>query len=400
MKIMSLTRFACVALLGLVCFASAAMGQTETATISGLITDETGAVVPGAEVKLQSVERGAVGTTTTNNAGIYVFPSVQPGQYQIRVDKAGFKQVDFLGLIVNVQDHIEQNFRMQIGSVSESVTVSASDLHINTTDASVSTVVDRQFAENLPMNGRSFQTLIQLTPGVVLTVSTPGTEGQFSVNGQRASANYWTVDGVSANIGIGANGLQGNGSGGALPAFSAQGGTNSLVSVDAMQEFRIQTSTYAPEFGRTPGGQISIVTRSGTNQFHGTAFDFLRNDVLDANDWFANNKGLKKPEERQNDFGGTFSGPIFKNRTFFFFSYEGLRLRLPQVAQSLVPDLQARQSAVPSMQPFLNAFPLPNGPDNVATGVAEFNASYSNSASLDAYSLRIDHKIGERLNLF
>src|SRR6266478_4007412 len=152
-------------------FACAVVAQTETATVSGLVTDRTAAAVSGAEVRLQSVERGAVTTTTTNNAGIYVFPSVQPGQYQISIQKQGFKQVDLLGLIVNVQDHIEQNIRLQIGSVSESVTVNADDVHINTTDASVSTVVDRQFAENLPLNGRSFQTLIQLTPGVVLTPS-------------------------------------------------------------------------------------------------------------------------------------------------------------------------------------------------------------------------------------
>src|SRR5207244_456840 len=190
-----------------------------------------------------------------------------------------------------------------------------------------------------------------------------------SVNGQRASANYWTVDGVSVNIGVSSiNGLLGNGAGGALPGFTAQGGTNSLVSVDAMQEFRIQTSTYAPEFGRVPGAQISIVTRSGTNQFHGTAFDFLRNDLFDANDWFADFNKLPKPEERQNDFCGTFSGPILKDRTFFFFSYEGLRLRLPQVALTTVPDASftpggttnSRQNAILPMQPFLNAYPLPN----------------------------------------
>src|SRR5713226_2502252 len=147
--------------------ASAVMGQTETATVSGLVTDRTGAAVPGAEMRLLSVERCTVTTTTTNNAGIYVFPSVHPGQYQISVQKQGFKQIDLLGLIVNVQDHIEQNFRLQLGSVAESVTVNANDLKINTTDATVSTIVDRQFAENLPLNGRSFQTLIQLTPGVV-----------------------------------------------------------------------------------------------------------------------------------------------------------------------------------------------------------------------------------------
>src|SRR5581483_6542430 len=227
--------------------------------------------------------------------------------------------------------------------------------------------------------------------------------GQFSINGQRASSNYWMVDGVGANIGIGASLYSGgNGLSGSVGAFSVLGGTNSLVSVDAMQEFRIQTSTFAPEFGRTPGGQISIVTRAGTNRFHGTLFDYFRNDALDANDWFANENRLAKPQERQNDFGGTFDGPIVKNRTFFFFSYEGLRLRLPQVSQSLVPDSLARTNAVPAMQPFLAAFPKPSpgGTDNTATGMAEFNASYSNRATLDAYSLRLDHKVSDRITLF
>src|SRR5712692_6081321 len=237
------------------CSVGAVIGQTETATVSGLVTDRTAAAVSGAEVRLQSVERGTVTTTTTNDAGIYVFPSVHPGQYQITIQKQGFKQVDLLGLIVNVQDHIEQNFHLEVGSVAESVTVNANDLKINTTDATVSTVVDRQFAENLPMNGRSFQTLIELTPGVALTPSNFGDNGQFSVNGQRPSSNYWMVDGVSANIGSNAGVNPGNGLGGTVGAFSAMGGTNSLVSVDALQEFRIQTSTYAPEFGRTPGGQ-------------------------------------------------------------------------------------------------------------------------------------------------
>ena len=276
----------------------------------------------------------------------------------------------------------------------------------------MSTVVDRQFAENLPMNGRSFQTLIELTPGVVLTSSNLADNGQFSVNGQRAASNYWMVDGVSANIGTSAGFNPGNAMAGTVGSFSAVGGTNSLVSVDALQEFRIQTSTYAPEFGRTPGGQISIVTRSGTNQLHGTLFDYLRNDILDANDWFANEKGLPKPRERQNDFGGTFGGPILKDRTFFFFSYEGLRLQLPRVTLTDVPCDNtckvfgnARAMAVPAMQPFLNAFPLPNGPEVLdtmgnPTGGAQFNASYSNPASLDAYSIRIDHKVTDKFSLF
>src|SRR5262249_27037836 len=148
---------------------------------------------------------------------------------------------------------------------------------------------------------------------------------------------------------------------GSLPALSASGGTNSLVSVDAMQEFRVQTSSFAPEFGRSPGGQISIVTRSGTNAFHGTLFEYFRNDVLDARDWFVNFNGLPKPQERQNDFGGVVGGPIFKNKTFFFFSYEGLRLRQPSTQQSVVPDAAARQQAPAATRPYLNAFPIANG---------------------------------------
>src|SRR5437899_8283751 len=160
MTLPRLLRIASPSLFVAIWFASAVMGQTESATVSGLVTDRTAGAVSGAEVRLQSLERGTVATTTTNDAGIYVFPSVHPGQYQISIQKQGFKQVDLLGLIVNVQDHIEQNFRLELGSVAESVTVSANDLKINTTDAAVSTVVDRQFVENMPMNGRSFQTLI------------------------------------------------------------------------------------------------------------------------------------------------------------------------------------------------------------------------------------------------
>ena len=159
---------------------------------------------------------------------------------------------------------------------------------VNTESGAVSTVIDRTFVDNLPLNGRSFQTLISLTPGVVLTPSVYDDQGQFSVNGQRTTANYFTVDGVSANFGVTGYIAMVETASGALPALSASGGTNSLVSVDAMQEFRIQTSSFAPEFGRTPGAQISIVTRSGTNAFHGSLSEYFRNSVLDAKDWFVN----------------------------------------------------------------------------------------------------------------
>ena len=162
-----------------------------------------------------------------------------------------------------------------------------------------------------------------LTPGVVVTATAFDDQGQFSVNGQRADANYFTVDGVSANFGVTGYIAIGADGSGALPALSASGGTNSLVSVDAMQEFRIQTSSFAPEFGRTPGGQISIVTRSGTNAFTARCSNISGTDVLDARDWFVNFNRLPKPAERQNDFGGVFGGPVRKTRPSSFSPTKG-----------------------------------------------------------------------------
>ena len=368
--------------------------QMETATLRGTVRDPNGLPVPEAGITTTRIETGTVATTRTNETGIYFFTGLVPGRYRMEVQKAGFNEVATKDFSLSVQQKLEQDFSLEIGSTTQTITVDSSTLAIDTQDATVSTVVDRQFAENLPLNGRSFQSLIQLTPGVVLTANNGSETGQFSVNGQRADANYWTVDGVSANIGISAAGYVGEGLAGSLGATNVFGGTNSLVSVDALQEFRIQTSTYAPEFGRTPGGQISIVTRSGTNQFHGSGFDYLRNDALDANDWFANTAGLPKAKERQTDFGGTFSGPILKNKTFFFFSYEGLRLQLPQTALALVPDTNpldpySRQFAEPALQPYLNAYPLPNGPEVLDAngnhqGVAQFDTAFSNPGSLNA----------------
>lgn len=375
--------------------------QSPTGSIGGIVFDADARTIPGAEIIVVNDLTRVQYETKTNDGGIYAVPNLPPGPYRVQASKVGFKTLIKPDIILNVQDAITVNFTLPIGATSIAVTVEGGAPIVNTTDATVSTVVDRQFAENLPMNGRSFQGLIQLTPGVVFTASTANDSGQFSVNGQRAGSNYWMVDGVGANIGIGGGPTPGNGLGGTLGSFSTLGGTNSLVSIDAMQEFRILTSTFAPEFGRTPGGQISIVTRSGTNQFRGTAFDYLRNGALDANNWFADENKLAKPVEKQNDFGGTFSGPIRKDRAFFFFSYEGLRLRLPQTTLTTVPDPAARAAADPAVQPYLNAFPLPNGPAAAGIpGVAQFNSSYVNPASLDAYSLRVDDHLSRTVTLF
>jgi len=253
------------------------------------------------------------------------------------------------------------------------------------------------------------------------------------VNGQRNNANYFTVDGVSANAGISAGDtVSGNPTAGgselagALPGLSALGTTTTLVSVDALEEFKIQTSTYAAEFGRQPGGQVQLVTRSGGNEFHGTVFEYIRNDAFDARNYF-NPKPDPKPPLRQNQFGGTLSGPVFfpnfgdggdrwyngKNRTFFFFSYEGLRLLLPTSGNFLVPSLRLRQAAPSVIQSLLNAFPRPTGPETlinsdpddptsplVPSGAAPFLGAYSSPSRIDATSIRIDHILSNKLSLF
>ena len=389
--------------LALLLLASFVHAQTEAASIRGAITDPTGAVVPGAIVLLIDVDRGRQAEAATGNGGSYAFAGVRPGHYRIEVAKTGFKLVRLTGITVNVQDNLEQNFRLAVGAASDSITVDANALNVNTTDATVSTLIDNRFVENLPLNGRSFGSLLDLTPGVVLAPAVPFEQGQFSVNGQRPDANYFMVDGVGANLGAAGNGeLLRQGGAGQLPATSAFGGMSNLVSLDALQEFRIQTSTFAPEYGRTPGAQVSVVTKSGTNDFHGTAFEYLRNDVLDANNWFANNKGLKKPALRQNDFGGVLGGRIIKNKLFFFGSYEGLRVRQPQIANTYVPTLATlatAQATQPAVYPLLNAFPKPNGAD-LGNGTAGFSASYSDPSTLNSYSGRIDYLLSQKVTIF
>src|ERR1700752_101271 len=265
----------------------------------------------------------------TNDSGEYSLANLAPHVYRIEIEKTGFKKLVKPDLVLHVQDALKIDFEMTLGDVSELVTVEGGAPLVSTESAAVSTVIERRFVDNLPLNGRTFQTLIAITPGVVLPPTALFDQGQFSVNGQRTDANYFSVDGVSANFGVTGFLAMGQSASGALPALTASGGTNSLVSVDAMQEFRIQTSSFAPEFGRTPGGQISIATRSGTNAMHGSVSEYFRDDALDAKDWFVNLNHLPKPEQRHHDFGGGAGGPLIRNRPFFFVPYGGLRLRQP-----------------------------------------------------------------------
>ena len=384
----------CAMLIGV----TAVGAQSSTATLSGIVLDPTDSVVPDATVTVLSIGKKQRRDATTDREGRFVVPLLPPDRYNITIQRPGFAIVEIKDLILNVNDQRSIRIHLKVGQISESVTVEGASL-VQTESAVVGTLVDRQFAGELPLNGRTFDALIRLVPGTALSIAQSYEPGQFSINGQRPNANYFMVDGVGANVSIAPGTFLEQTGAGTTPPVSALGGTNSLVPVDALQEFRVQTSSYAPEFGRTPGGQVSIITRSGTNEFHGTAFNYLRNEALDANDWFANARKLGKPPLRQNDFGGVVGGPILSNRTFFFFSYEGLRLRLPQVALTVVPSLSIRENASTEVRPLLKAFPIPNGHD-FGNGLAEFNSSFSNPSTVNATSIRIDHLVSHKLSVF
>jgi hypothetical protein len=410
--------FGCLLLFALWLVPTTVFSQSTSATISGGVTDPTGQFITGAAVEIANDETGVRYSVQTNNSGMYFVPILPPGHYHVQVSSQGFKTIIKSDVVLNVQGALALNFVLPVGAMSQSITVEAGTSIINTTDASVSTVVDRKFVANLPLNGRSFQDLISMTPGVVTQSPQAsfanGVGGDFSVNGQRTESNYYTVDGVSANTNAGTGGGSAQGTG-SVAASTALGTTQSLISVDALQEFRVQSSTYSAEFGRSPGGQFSFVTRSGTNIVHGSVFDYLRNNFFDANDWFNDHYDKPITALRQNDFGGTFGGPILiphfydgRNRTFVFTSYEGLRLTRPQAASiQYVPDSCMRQIAAPSLQGILNAFPVQNGVDyGTCTSalknpsLAQFIESYSLPSEINATSARIDQTVSPRLGLF
>jgi hypothetical protein len=412
------------------CLLGSANAQTETATITGRVTDPSGAVLTNASVQLVNIDQGAEVSTKTNKSGIYAVANVQPGRYRIQVEHDGFKVAGLLGLTVNVQDNLEENFKLEVGSSSESVTVSGSTNNINTSDASVSTVIDHQFVENIPMNGRSFQTLVLLSPGVVTNNPITGENGQYSVNGQRTDANGFTVDGGQTNNFVDAS--QGaRGVGGQAQSQTAIGTTQAMLMLDAMEEFRINTSTYSAEYGGHPGAEVSFRSRSGTNQYHGALYDYIRNSVFDSNNWFNDHTTPVAPvsAERQNDFGGTVGGPLSiphlysgKDRAFFFFAYEGLRLHLPlpvdifyvpsngtyTSAPATNQSSNLRKYGAAALQPILNSFPLPNCNTAIDSQCIDYGAQGSSpylftppySGLINAISARIDYRLFPSMRLF
>jgi hypothetical protein len=364
-----------------------------TARLVGRVVDESGAAVAHVDVVVVDLATGHERRTETSQRGEFVLPGLAPARYQLTAQRDGFAPLQVADLVLQVNDEVVLHLTLKVSPIGELVVVDASRVRVSPSPA-VSTVVDRPLASHLPLNARSMQSLIWLVPGIVRTSGSG--YGQFSANGQRDNANYLTIDGASANVSAGHT-LPA--AAGGVPATSRLGTTNNLIAIDALEDVRVQTSSYAAEFGRTPGAQIAITTRSGTNHFHGVAFEYLRHDAFDANDWFANSANLEKPALRHHQFGGVFGGPFVRNRVFFFGAYEGLRLRQPTTHVTSVPSIRLREMAAPAVRPLLQAFPVPT--TSRGSGVQDqYIASYSTPARLDATSVRLDYRASARLTVF
>ncbi len=398
--------------------------QGATATLTGTVIDVEGAHVGEADVQLIQLAQGFRRSVKSDKVGVFSVAALPPGQYVLSATRSGFKSTIIRNIVLDVNANLEIVVTLKVADDKQTVTVYDRPA-LTSSSGAVSNVIDRQFIQDLPLDGRSIQALITLSPGVQLAPVAGANPGQFSVNGMRSNTNYFTIDGVSANFAAGSSGSITDGSTGSTPAVDVQGGFSNLVSIDALQEFQIQTSSFAPEFGRSPGAQISMVTRAGELKFHGSAYDYFRNDALDAEDWFSDYLDTGKQALRYNDFGGTFGGPIAfpgykdsKEQSFFFFSYEGTRFTQPApAAPTIVPSLAARAGAPTTVtSEVLNAFPIPNGAaigqdangnfcavgssGCTATGGALFTAGYSDPSRSNSYGLRLDQKLGSKFSLF
>ncbi|HZR58860.1 MAG TPA: TonB-dependent receptor [Terriglobales bacterium] len=324
-------RLVCL-MLALLAVPVAVFGQTDAATIVGTITDKSGAALSNATVTVVNVGTNAKTVIKTNAEGNYVATPLKIGNYSVAVEVQGFKEITRTGIVLQVQDRLRVDFTMQVGSVAEQVTVTGAPPLLQSESSALGDVIESKQIAELPLNGRDYTQLAALTTGVIkITESGNGLTGggssatngnaggNFAVNGTRGLLNNFILDGVDNN----SNDL----------------GTNVLkTNVDAIEEFKVQTSNYSAEFGRSGGAVINATIKSGTNAFHGTAFEFLRNDVLDSRGYFEP-KDDKKAPFRQNQFGFTFGGPIKRDKLFFFVDYQGTRVGNSVVDQSTVPTL-------------------------------------------------------------
>ncbi len=303
------------------CLTALAAGQEITGDIRGVVKDPQGAVVAGAKVSVVNIERNAtLRTITTGSDGSYVAPYLPVGHYQIVVEAPGFKKLVTKDIVLDVSDHRIVDAQLQVGAAGETVNVEQSPVAVDLETSAASGLVNGTQVRELALSSRNYSQLLVLQPGVstnlasdqlyVGVTSPTGLSNQmnFAVNGQRPTQNSWTIDGAD-NFDRGAN----------LTLLN-------FPSIDSIAEFKVLRSSYLPENGRSSGGIVNVVTRSGTNAFHGSAYEFFRNDVLQANNYFNNRAQIARPPLRWNDFGFTIGGPIRKNKTFFFYSMDWRRI--------------------------------------------------------------------------
>lgn len=320
-----------------------AHGQETTATVSGFVTDATGAAIPNADVVLQNTRTGAERRVVTTANGEYTFTFLPVGNYKLVVQAKGFKQFIRQDVPLSVNEKLRLDVPMELGAITESVTVTSHGSALNTENATLSGLVDSEKVTDLPLDGRNFSQLINLEAGVSTNNNGNQGSGQF-VNGSRGTGNNFLIDGGDANDPVVPNGS----AAGVTAAFTGSSPGINFISVDAIQEFRVITSGASAEFGRNSGAQINVITKSGTNQIHGDVFEFNRNRVFDARSFF----DTSRPKFNQNNFGGTIGGPIRRDKTFYFGSYEGFRQRQGVSVVNNIPSpntIQAIQQQNPAL---------------------------------------------------
>src|SRR5437773_5046452 len=371
------------------------LAQTSTATILGTVKDTSGALVPGVSITVKHTESGLTRTVVSGERGAYTAPLLPVGAYEITTTMPGFKQVVRSGINLVVGQEAVVDLTLEVGAAAETVTVSEEAPLVNTTTSSTSGVITEQQVKELPLNGRSFDQLITLNVGVSNATSNTldsGNWNMFSVAGKRPETNRFINNGIDW-VGGNANGQY----------ITPEGASRQMLGVEAVREFNVLTDTYSAEYGKRAGGQISIVTTSGTNKLHGSAFEYLRNSALDARNFFDQTIGA--PPFKRNQFGGALGGPLKKDKMFLFGNYEGFRQRLALSSRAIVPDLPSRQGLLPcnvispapspcpasgyapvpslkqGMLPYANAFwPSPNGPEVLTNGLPSGTAYNYNSA--------------------
>jgi hypothetical protein len=331
-----------------------AFAQVDEGSIAGVVQDPSGAVVPNAKVTLLNTDVGLSLETTTSSSGQYIFSPVRIGHYSVSATSAGFSTTTQQNIEVTVQAHLTVNLQLKPGAATETVEVTSSAPLLQTQEASVGQIVTQRSVNNLPLNGRNFTFLAQLSAGV----NTPQADtrgnaasGAFTANGLRPAQNNYMLDGIDNNSN----------------AVDFLNGTNFAIlpPIDAIQEFKVETSNFSAEFGRSAAAVMNATIKSGTNSLHGAVWEFFRNDKLDAADWFENNAGIKKGELRQNQFGASIGGPIIKNKLFFFGDYEGFRRVQGTVLTGTVPTLAERNSGFTDLSDLISGQSGPTRTDAV-----------------------------------